>query len=678
MRTYFYFLILVLTILGFAVTVPCRAEEKPPQKSPLKLLLPAPQEMKAGNGKMALGSSIRINAAEKWAATVDRSLWLLDEALAARKAGPVTVVKEPSAATIRVTQSTAADLPENGYELKIGGGAIELASRDSAGVFNGLATLSQLIESCDGATIDVPECQIRDWPELATRAVHIDMTCQQYTAAYVQRLMRTLARYKINAILMEYSGMFPFRSHPAISRPDAFSEEEIKAIRRTAEQCNQEIIPFLQCAAHLEYVLTQDPTGIRLSEGHGGFSLPKGQGGFSYCLSNPEVLPFAESLIDEIVAGHPGLKRLHVGGDEVPPQTCKQCAEAGDFTSRYLKHYARIAEICRKRGIEPLMWTDMFAPFALQDKPEKAEELAAKIRAAVKVLPREMIGVDWWYGGGGFQVSPLLRAAGIQAFTASAARCDSCELLDWPRLAYHMENIRAGCLQAVKSTMLGTIVTSWSYRGCPHELCLPEYACAAYGWNTREADVAALLARFFQQRYVLPEAESAALAKAALAETKIKVPTIEAEMNTWNSKERTWIIPAKQQAAQLINRMKEQGAERLRASLQTELLEFAGNDALWQSALQSAKRHQAELLSWDLSRRHLKHRLDLSQALMAGNTGKDGQRMYGSLIEAGNKLREEWKELYRDTFTPRHMKVELDLRFDTEPGIIEAFRKNEK
>ena len=110
--------------------------------------------------------------------------------------------------------------------------------------------------------------------------------------------------------------MFPFREHKAICRADALSEEEIQAIGRTAEECHQEVIPFLQCAGHLEYVLTQVPYA-GLSEGHGGYS---------YCLANEAVLPFAQSLIDEIVAQHPRVKRLHMGGDEVGPGTCQRCA----------------------------------------------------------------------------------------------------------------------------------------------------------------------------------------------------------------------------------------------------------------------------------------------------------------------------------------------------------------
>jgi hypothetical protein len=625
----------------------------------LDLLLPTPHEMEAGTGHVSLGPSIRLSVPEKWAGAVDRYLWVLNEVLQARKAGPVTVVKEASAAAIRVVQKAQGTLPENGYELKIGAGVIDLAAPDPGGVFNGLATLSQLIELCGSETLEVPCGRIRDWPELATRAVHVDMTCQQYKAAYVQRLMRTLARYKVSAILMEYSDMFPFREHKAICRADAFSEDELQAIRRTAEECHQEIIPFLQCAGHLEYLLTREPYA-ELSEGHGGYS---------YCLANEAVLPFAESLIDEIVTQHPGLKRLHVGGDEVGPGTCQRCVSAGDFQARYLRHYARIAEYCLKRGIAPLLWTDVIAPFGLQKEPEA---MAARVREAAQVLPHEVIGVDWSYYSKDFFVAPRMLDAGFRAFTAPAARCSG-DLFDVPCVLLHMGNIQGGFLRAVELKLAGTIITSWSYRGSPHEVCLPEYACAAYGWNTHEADVPTLLKRFFRQRYGLSGADGAALARVALAETNVIVPTALARPSLDTNK-RAWTIPATRQADQLTSRISKEDSTQLQASLESQMRQFAGNDALWQSALRSAKRHQRELYSWDLSRRHLQHRLALSLALARLKSGGKGEEQLDSLAEARSKLRDAWSEHYRDVFTPQHMEVELDIRFDAEPGIIEAVR----
>jgi len=241
----------------------------------------------------------------------------------------------------------------------------------------------------------------------------------------------------------------------------------------------------------------------------------------------------------------------------------------------------------------------------------------------------------------------------------------------------HMQNIRGGFLRAVNSKLAGTIITSWSYRGSPHEVCLPEYACAAYGWSIREADVAALLARFFRERYGLPEADGAALARIALEETKLIVPTALGRP-TLDTKERAWTIPAARQADQLIARMREEDPARLKESLEEGIRLFAGGDAAWQSATRSAKRLQREISSWDLSRRHLQHRLQLSMALVRLKSGENMDQELRSLAEATGKLRDGWKALYQDAYTPSFLEVDLGFRFDAEPGIIETVRRWEK
>jgi hypothetical protein len=298
--------------------------------------------------------------------------------------------------------------------------------------------------------------------------------------------------------------------------------------------------------------------------------------------------------------------------------------------------------------------------------------MATRIQEAAQVLPHEVIGVDWSYYSKDFFVAPRLRDAGFRAFTAPAARCSG-DLFDLPKVFLHMENIQGGFLGAVELKLAGTIITSWSYRGSPHEVCLPEYACAAYGWNARETDVPTLLRRFFRQRYGLPEADGAALAKAALAETRIIVPTTLARPSLDTNK-RAWTIPATRQADQLMSRISKEEPAQLQISLESQLRQFAGNDALWQSALRSAKRHQRELCSWDLSRRHLQHRLALALALTPLKSGGKEEERLDSLAQARRQLRDAWSEHYRDVFTPQRMEVELDIRFDAEPGIIEAVR----
>jgi hypothetical protein len=316
------------------------------------------------------------------------------------------------------------------------------------------------------------------------------------------------------------------------------------------------------------------------------------------------------------------------------------------------------------------MWTDVLAPFRSQGKPEVVAKL---VRQAAHVLPHEVVGVDWNYGGTHFYVAPQLKAIGLEAFTAPAARAYG-DVFDLPRVQSRMENIREAFLRAVQWKLAGTILTSWSYRASPHEVCLPEYAAAAYGWNTHEADIGALLPRFFSQRYGLSRSTGAALAQSACAETRQTVPTAVA-IPTFDVERRVWTISAAGQATQLITRIGEEGATKLPTELESQLRLCAANNVRWQSALQSAQRHQRELRCWDLSRRHLQHRLALSLSLVRLKSGGDEQSQLDSLAKARTSLRSQWKELYRGVFTPAAMNVELETRFDDEPGIVDGVRR---
>jgi len=624
----------------------------------MRLLLPAPQQIElSGEMTKTLHAPILLNVDAGWGKEVNRYLWMLDEVLAARKAGPVKTANDSSQAGIRILKKTDGGLPYNGYELEVGKECVVISAADAGGVFNGLATLSQMIELCDDGAITLPTGRIRDWPDVQTRAVHIDMTCQQYTVAYVQQLMRTLARYKVNAILMEYSAMFPFREHKVICRPDAFNEEDIKSINQTAAECNQELIPFLQCCGHLEYVLTCKEYA-HFSSGHGAHS---------YCLANDDaVMPFVQSLIDEIIAQHPGLRRLQIGGDEVSAGKCKRCQEAGDFMDLYFKHYSRVAEYCRKLGITPLMWADV----VLKNDQQKR---------AKKALPHNIVFVDWCYSGK-FNRTGIFQDMGFQAFTASAAR-NRGDQFDLPRLQLHMYNIRDGFIKASELKLAGSIITSWSYRGAPHEVCLPEYAGAVYGWNTHMPDTPELTAIFFQERYGLPEADAQVLSKTALAEGNIKVPTTRGIVGFNGS------ISSASQAGQLLDYMTNTAAT---ISLQNSLQILTNGDSLWQAVLRTAVRNQRELQSWDLTRRHLIHRLKLALTLthpkkIEGNDATNKTMEAGPLelqFDLLNRerdvLREEWQQLYHNVFTPSHMKNELDYRFDAETGIVEKVMSAKK
>ncbi len=645
---------------------------------------------------MRLGPSIRLSVPDEWTDSVGRYLWLLNEVLEVRKAGPVTLVKKRSTAAISVVRKVKKDLPDDGYELEIGTRGIELTAASPGGVFNSLATLAQLIEMCGSETLELPRGRVRDWPELATWAVHVDMTTQQYKAAYVQRLMRTLARYKVNAILMEYSDMFPFRRHKGICRPDALTESDIVAIRRTAGECNQEIIPFLQCLGHLEYILHK-PGYERYGQDHDQYML---------CPSADETMPFVRELIDEIVAQHPGVKRLHVGGDEADPAQRGQCPRCPDylkqhgFSSLYVRHYSQVAQYCATKSVTPLLWSDMILkhPAALTEMPTNVAWVVwdyftrtdpspsllhgAAMRYLNKLSPeyRRYFGsgiglADAEKRGGlvAFGHALGFKTLGFDAFTSPAARCVG-DSFDLPRFDTHMDNIQVASRKAAEFGLPGVIVTSWSYRGSPHEVCLPEYACVASAWNRATPGPAELMSRFFAQRFGVTDPGLGA----AIVDLSPIVPPSCLAQPSLDDARGAWVMGSENQLRQIREALKQDPQGKLQQWQSWQQQIEVVSKRLRESATQA--RHADELRKWELALAHLSHRLAWLQAVAArivpDSDPQSDHADFAAFQAACDRLRANWAEAYQDIHTPLSLTAQLYTRFDTEKEINKTLLLN--
>jgi len=661
------------------------------------LLLPVPQEVKPEPGCLRLGPVIRLSVPEEWAGAVSHYLWLLNEVLDARKAEPIVLAKKRPEAAIRVVRKVKKSLADNGYELVIGKSRIELTATGPGGVFNGLATLAQLIElSWNEEAIELPHGRVRDWPEVPTRAVHIDMTTQQYQVAYLQRLMRTLARYKVNAILMEYSDMFPFRQHKGICRPDALTESDLVALRHTAEKCHQEIIPFLQCLGHLEYVLHK-PRYKRYGQDHDQYML---------CPSNDGTMPFVRELIDEIVEQHPGLKRLHVGGDEVDPTQHGQCPRCSEYTkqhgfsSLYVHHYSQVAQYCACKRVTPLLWSDMILkhPAAITEMPTnvawvvwdyfiRTDPTRSLLQGAVmgafhKLDPeyRRYFGdgiglVDAEKRGGlvAFGHALGFKTLGFGAFNAPAARCVG-DSFDLPRFGLHMDNIQVASRKAAEFSLPGVIVASWSYRGSPHEVCLPEYVCIASAWNRATPQPAELMQRFLAQRFGITDAS---LGAAILDLSSVVPPSCLAQPSLDDARG-AWVMGSDHQLRQIRESLKRDPEDKVRRwrSWQQQLESVAKR----LSEVTAQARHADELRKWKLAVNHLSHRLEWLQAvavvLIPESDHRSSSEVFSALGAASERLRADWAGAFKQVHTPLSLDAQLFTRFDTEKEITRAVLSN--
>jgi hexosaminidase len=284
--------------------------------------------------------------------------------------------KDLLSVTIGAYERGTPDLPDSpeAYQLVITAGGLRIWARTPHGLFDGLQTLSQLVEQGGGK---VPWAMIRDWPALRLRGIHLDWKGCMGPASYWKETIRLLSRFKINAVLIEYEDKFPYSSHPDIVAPGALTSDEIKALITTAHDHFVEVIPLLQCLGHVEYIL-RHPAYAALRE-NGDLT--------QLCPQNEGSLRLYRELAEEMIAAHPHSRRFHLGADETRHlgecPRCRAVVEEKGILGLFLGHLNQAMDCVREYGLQPIIWDDMI------QRNLESDSLAA--------LPEDVILCDWAY-----------------------------------------------------------------------------------------------------------------------------------------------------------------------------------------------------------------------------------------------------------------------------------------
>ncbi|GAB4521699.1 MAG: hypothetical protein Kow0047_32570 [Anaerolineae bacterium] len=282
--------------------------------------------------------------------------------------------------------STEADLsvarlhpPESpqGYVLRASPGLMAIAARRPVGLLYGLQTLRQAMEDLAAEDASLPAFSIVDWPDLRLRGVHWDLKGAMAPFEYWREALVTLARYKVNCLLIEYEDKFPYQSHPDIVHPDAWSPEQVAELNELARHYGMEVIPLVQCLGHVEYIL-RHPQYASLREA-GDLS--------QYCPLQPDALALFRELADEVMAAHPHSQYFHLGADETwVLGRCPRCrevvAERGKL-GLYLDYVVPAIRHVQARGRTPIIWADMVWR---TPQPDRLSE-----------LPTGTVLCDWLY-----------------------------------------------------------------------------------------------------------------------------------------------------------------------------------------------------------------------------------------------------------------------------------------
>ncbi|MGI6611350.1 MAG: DUF4838 domain-containing protein [Limnochordia bacterium] len=260
----------------------------------------------------------------------------------------------------RVVSLNYREMATGEYELKIGTDRLDVTAGDEVGLQYALQTLWQL--SPDG---EIPLGEITDGPALKMRGFHVNFDSFRQMdfdeAAYV---LRHAAQLKLNTILLEYSDRFPFDKHSLIQAPTALAREQVKQLVNSATENHLEIIPLQQSIGHLAYLLKHDAySHLREEETHRD----------QWCPLHPGSFQVWTELVEEIIALHPSMRYLHVGGDEARRlgqcPKCREKVEKYGVSRLYIDYMNQVIAWLAERNLTPIIWDDMLCahPEALDD-----------------------------------------------------------------------------------------------------------------------------------------------------------------------------------------------------------------------------------------------------------------------------------------------------------------------
>jgi hypothetical protein len=302
---------------------------------------------------------------------------------------PAIVVGEAGSPEVAARVGASAGCHPEGYLLRVEGTGALVAGCDARGALYGVSSLVQLVHRWGTHSLAVRRAEVRDWPALPLRWVHVFLPAQEQLAFARRYLRDFLLRYKFNGLVLELGGGMRLETHPEISSGwrrtvrewyahgetmpkigegiplgtanrfaaslhvgvggGAYLEpDDVRRLAAWADDFGLEIVPEIQSLTHSYYIaaahreVAEDPD----------MEWPD-----SYCPSNEASYRILFDVMDEYL-GVLKPRRVHIGHDEWRAGAfCPRC-RGKDPGRLYAEDVLRIQRHLQEKGIETWMWGD--------------------------------------------------------------------------------------------------------------------------------------------------------------------------------------------------------------------------------------------------------------------------------------------------------------------------------
>ncbi|MBL7472503.1 beta-N-acetylhexosaminidase [Robertkochia sp. 1368] len=381
-------------------------------------VIPIPDKLMSENGRFLVDDEVVIVAAEE----LSKEAGHLSEVLAGFASGmqPEVVVspgfgKRP----VMLLIDDGDTMKSGGYELIVKADAVVLIGADAKGVFYGIQTLRQLLDTSEAHTdlpsASIPAVTINDSPRFSYRGMHLDVARHFQPVSFVKRYIDLLAMHKFNTFhwhLTEDQGWrIEIKKYPELTEVGAwrngtvvgklpwtendnkeyggfYTQEEIKEIVAYAADRHITVIPEIEMPGHSSAAIAaypelscfpDKPTTPKLGilsekslevQASGTPKVVFEEWGVTddvYCAGKESTFEFLEGVLEEVIELFPSTY-IHIGGDECPKghwDICENCklrmqqeglADVHELQSYFI---TRMEKYLNKHGRQIIGWDEI-------------------------------------------------------------------------------------------------------------------------------------------------------------------------------------------------------------------------------------------------------------------------------------------------------------------------------
>ena len=472
--------------LSLAVLASAYGQPATPASGNSLKLLPAPKEVRIGEGKLVIKPSITIlisNSEDRFAAeTLQEEIHerggiklAIDTVESApRTSGHISLGRLTDRGLHAYlesqgvkTEDVAGQGAGQGYVIRASESGVIVAARTAQGLFYGVQTLRQLLHR-EGKMLGVAAVTIRDWPSMEWRGVSDDISRGPIpTIDYLKFQIRTLAEYKIDLLGFNMENVFDSQAQPLVApKGAALTPAEIKELVAYAAKYFITIVPEQQAFGHLHQFLKYETYWDIAETPHGHVLTP----------TNPKTYDFIRQVYGEVVPLFPG-PFFHIGSDETfelgQGQT-KALAASEGLGRVYLEHLQKVFEIMQPYHKQLMFWGD----------------IAVKYPELLTILPKEMIAVPWDYDPKPSYESIITPYTNAELRVVVAPGVSNWGVI-WPNFEAAFVNIRNFTRDGQNHQGFGVLNTIWHDDGeTLTDMTWPGLVFgAAAGWQPGESNI---------------------------------------------------------------------------------------------------------------------------------------------------------------------------------------------